>query len=116
MNERKYVAVSIKHTAYRWKFGMPCILWGGPMPSADNEPRRFGGYTTFLDSAERYAKNDFIERGYPADIIKAEPVAMCIDFCKKYRNFDTVLVEADDYAAYCAAACIPTHNGNGREG
>ena len=25
---RKYVAVSIKHTEYRWKFGMPCCLWG----------------------------------------------------------------------------------------
>ena len=26
--ERNLVAVSIKHTEYRWKFGKPCILWG----------------------------------------------------------------------------------------
>lgn len=28
MSERNLVAVSIKHTEYRWKFGKPCILWG----------------------------------------------------------------------------------------
>ena len=27
-SERNLVAVSVKHTEYRWKFGMPCILWG----------------------------------------------------------------------------------------
>lgn len=26
--ERNLLAVSIKHTEYRWKFGMPCVLWG----------------------------------------------------------------------------------------
>lgn len=28
MSERNLVAVSIKHTEFRWKFGMPCWLWG----------------------------------------------------------------------------------------
>ena len=28
MKERKYLAISIKHTEWKWKFGKPCVLWG----------------------------------------------------------------------------------------
>ena len=26
MSERKYLAISIKHTEYKWKFGNECVL------------------------------------------------------------------------------------------
>ncbi len=109
--DRKYVAISVKHTDSRWKFGMPCVLWGDMRPSADDERRRFGGYTMYLDRAERYAKDDFFTLGgYKTEygVINPEPVKMCIGFRRKYKKWDTVLVEYDNYATYCKAASIPT--------
>ena len=109
--ERKYVAISIKHTKSSWKFGMPCVLWGDTRPSTDDEQRRFGGYTIYLDRAERYAIDDFVTLGgYKPEyeVVKPEPVKMSIDLCRKNRQWDTVLVEYDDYATYCKAASLPT--------
>ena len=31
-----------------------------------------------------------------------------LDLCRKNRQWDTVLVEYDDYATYCKAASLPT--------
>jgi hypothetical protein len=50
MSERNLVAVSVKHTMYRWKFGMPVVLWGHR--TEDNERRSFGGYTPYPNNAE----------------------------------------------------------------
>ena len=36
--ERNLLAVSIKHTEYRWKFGMPCVLWGKEPKMMKNAP------------------------------------------------------------------------------
>ena len=33
---------------------------------------------------------------------------MSTDLCRKNRQWDTVLVEYDDYATYCKAASLPT--------
>jgi hypothetical protein len=35
------------------------------------------------------------------------PVKMCDDFCRKYKNYDTVLMAVDDYLKYCEVAGIP---------
>lgn len=107
MNEaRKYVAVSIKHTAYRWKFGMPCVLWGYHQ-TEDGEPRCFSDYTEYLSKAERYALGDFRQHGYGDFILDSEAVPLSIDFCKKWKKYDTVLVDADQYYHYCMMAGIP---------
>ena len=103
---RAYVAVSIKHSAYKWKFGMPLVLWGDHR-TANNEARCFGGYTIFPSCAEHYVLGDFKKHGYPADIVKPEPVPMEIGFCKKWKQYDTVLVEADIYEAYCKICNLP---------
>ena len=52
MSERNLLAVSIKHTEYRWKFGNPCVLWG--TRTSDGEKRSFGGYTQNPNKAELY--------------------------------------------------------------
>lgn len=106
-SDRKYVAISIKHTEYRWKFGMPCALWGWKQ-TEDDEPRCFAGYTLYLSKAEKYTVNDFAKHGYLTDIVKSEPVKMTIDFCKKWRKYDTVLVDAEEYAAYCKLCGLQT--------
>ena len=106
MNDRKYVAISIKHTTYKWKFGKPCTLWGFHR-TKDDEPRCFAGYTEYLSKAEIYAPGDFKEKGYGPSIVKPEPVHMSVDFCKKWRDYDTVLVCADEYEGYCKMACLP---------
>lgn len=107
MNDsRKYVAVSIKHTEYRWKFGMPCWLWGFHQ-TADDEPRCFSGYTQYLKKAERYALGDFKEHGYGSSVKDDEPVELSINFCKKWHEYDTVLVEAELYEVYCELADLP---------
>lgn len=105
-SERKYVAVSIKHTERGWKFGKPCVLWGYKHTS-DDERRCFGGYTEDFNKAERYALGDFSAHGY-GDIKDDEPVPMSIDFCRRWRNYDTVLVEEDMYRAYCKVTGMPT--------
>ena len=102
-NNRKYVAVSIKHTEYKWKFGMPCVLWGFHQ-TEDGEPRCFGGYTLYLNKAERYALGDFKRHGYGEWIKDDEPVNLSVDLCKKWRKDDAVLVDAEQYEAYCRIA------------
>jgi len=104
---RKYVAVSIKHSEYKWKFGKPCVLWGFHQ-TGDDEPRCFASYTTYLSNAERYALGDFKEHGYGPYILDKAPVSMSVDFCKKWRAYDTVLVDAEQYYHYCKLAGIPT--------
>ena len=103
--DRKYIAISIKHTEYRWKYGKPCTLWGC-CRTADNEKRCFSGYTFFLSRAELYSPEEFREHGYGVDIVKPDPVSMEIGFCKKWKKFDTVLVAADEYEAYCKMCCL----------
>lgn len=106
MTERNLVAVSIKHTAYKWKFGKPCWLWGDHR-TGDNEKRCFGGYTLYPNNAELYSLEDWA-RGTNCPWLKVdEPVKLCIGFCKKYKKFDTVLVTLEDYIKYCEVACLP---------
>ena len=99
-NERKYIAISIKHTGEKWKPGKPCVLWGYKR-TRDNEKRCFGGYTERLENAELYAVDDMYNHGYAEDIIKREPVKMCADLCRKYGQYDTVLMLESDYQKYC---------------
>ncbi len=107
MTERNLVAVSIKHTEYRWKFGMPCVLWGHR--TKDGEKRSFGGYTQYPNYAEVYSLEDWANSGYSrCEWMKVdEPVQMCVNFCKKYRKYDTVLVPLDQYIGYCMCANLP---------
>lgn len=105
--ERKYVAISIKHTAYKWKFGMPCFLWGYHQ-TEDDQPRCFSGYTFYLSRAERYAIGEHAEHGYDDDIVKPEPVKLTPDFCKRWKAYDTVLVDAEEYSAYCKLSGVDT--------
>ena len=99
-NQRKYVAVSIKHTEYKWRLGKPLVFWGYHR-TEDNEPRCFGGYTMYLDYAERYALGDFKDHGYGEDTLDEKAVHMSMDFCKKWKKYDTVLLdEADAYDYY----------------
>ena len=106
MSERNLVAVSIKHSEFRWKFGMPCWLWGERTKA--NSPRSFTGYTTYPNDAEVYALDDFANKYSDCPWIKFDrPVSMCMDFCKKYKEYDTVLVPLDQYIKYCESADLP---------
>lgn len=107
MAERNLLAVSIKHTEYKWKFGMPCVLWG--RRTKDGEKRSFGGYTLYPANAELYSLEDWQTSGYGSgDICKVdEPVKMEIGFCKRWKQYDTVLVRYDDYITFCKAANLP---------
>lgn len=86
---------------------MACCLWGFKQ-TGDDENRCFAGYTNYIDKAERYALGDFSAHGYGPEIKDDAPVQMSIDFCKKWKHFDTVLVDAEVYQAYCIAACLAT--------
>lgn len=114
-DERNLVAVSIKHTIHGWKFGMPCWLWGSR--TNDEEERSFRGYTEYPNNAEVYSLKEWQKSGYGAGgVCKVdEPVQMCIGFCKKYKQYDTVLVPLDKYITYCNAACLPLDKPNRRE-
>ena len=98
MTNRHYYAISIKHTEYRWKFGKPCTLWGYHR-TEDNENRCFGGYTEDINSAELYSMDEFITK-YGSSICCSEPVKMNPNLCKKYKKYDTVLIDRDEYDMY----------------
>ena len=105
-SKRHLIAISIKHTEYKWKFGMPCVLWGYKQ-TKDDEKRCFADYTQYPNKAEVYSLKDWHESGY-GDIIKMdEPVHMEIGFCKKWKNYDTVLVDKEEYINYCNTCCLP---------
>ena len=107
-NSRKYVAISIKHTEYKWKFGKPCVLWGQGR-TKDNEKRSFSGYTEYLNNAELYSLQDWLNSGY-GDIIKMdESVKITNNLCNNFKGYDTVLVEEDSYRAYCKLCNIPVN-------
>lgn len=113
MTNRKYVAISVKHTAYRWKYGMPCTLWGWHR-TKDDEKRCFSDYTMYLDKAELYSIQEFVDK-YGSDIIKPEPVPMSVDLCKRWKKYDTVLVLESDYRRYCENNFLATQPPKGDE-
>ena len=114
MAERNLIAISIKHTEYRWKFGMPCVLWGHR--TQENERRSFRGYTIFPERAELYALGDFEAAGYGNCVMKLdEPVKMEMNLCKKWKKYDTVLVRYEDYILYSKAASLSL-DGSGYNG
>lgn len=97
-DERKYIAISIKHSTYD-KSKYP-ILWGGSGITLTEDKRCFGGYTYDIDKAEVYSLNDFL-KSYGNDYIKCdEPVRMCVDYKKKYKKYDTVLVDKEELKQY----------------
>lgn len=104
--ERKYVAVSIKHTAYKWEYGNPCTLWGWKRTD-DDENRCFSGYTEYLEKAEIYAIDDFIEHGYPKESIPNFEASLTPNLIKNYEQYDTVLILAEEYYKYCDFFNIP---------
>lgn len=105
VDNRNLIAISIKHSEYRWKFGMPCWLWGHR--TKDDERRCFSGYTQYPHHAEVYSLKEWQESGY-GDICKTDaPVHMEIEFCKKWKKYDSVLVPIDEYIDYCKCACLP---------
>jgi len=105
MKERKYIGISIKHSM-RGIQNCPSepknysyTLWGyGPTP--DDSERCFSGYTGNIDKCEVYSLEDF-QKSYGNGYIKCdEPVKMCAGLCRKYKKYDTVLVDMDDYKSF----------------
>ncbi|MHC1723013.1 MAG: hypothetical protein AB9836_07425 [Aminipila sp.] len=96
ITERRYVAISIKHSEYS-QSGL--VFWGER--TDDKEKRCFSGYSNFARNngklCELYALKDFQDH-YGNGVIKCdEPVKMTSDLIKRWKNYDTVLVDIDDY-------------------
>lgn len=103
---RRYIAVSIKHTMHGWKFGKPLTLWGWKR-TEDNEKRCFAGYTEYPAKCERYSLGDFQKHGYTiGDIKDDEPVPLSIDLCRKWKNYDTVLLDEEQVIGYYKCASL----------
>lgn len=112
MNERRYLAISIKHTEHGWKFGKPCVLWGYKV-TKDDEKRCFAGYTQDPNKAELYSLQDWQDSGYGSITIKMDdPVHMEMNLCKKWKRYDTVLIDKEEYIGYCKMCGF----GSGKEG
>ena len=110
MTDRNLLAISIKHTEYKWAFGKPCVLWGHR--TKDEEKRSFGGYTNFPQKAELYSLEEWQSKYNSCEWMKTdEPVTMELKFCKKWKNYDTVLVRYEDCIRYCKAASLSLDGG-----
>ena len=95
MGERKYVAISIKHS----RSFNDLVLWG--TRTEDSEDRCFSGYSNFINSkgekCELYSLEEFREK-YGHGVCKTdEPVTMSKDILRKYKTYDTVLVDEKEY-------------------
>lgn len=108
MKERKYLAISIKHTVYGWRFGKPCTLWGWKQ-TKDDEKRCFANYTQYPEKAEVYSLQDWKDSGYGSIIKMDEPVHMEVNLCKKWRKYDTVLIDKEEYIGYCLMSGLPLY-------
>ena len=85
MEERKYIAISIKHSD-----GLRFTLWGQER-TEDHEKRCFSGYLGMKDFQDSYGNG----------IIKCdEPVKMTIGLVKKWKKLDTVLVDYEEYKKF----------------
>lgn len=95
MNERKYIAVSVKHSD-----GYPFVLWGYHR-TKDNEKRCFAGYTEDVNNAELYTIEEFKEAyGDELDIYNYNPLTvddLLLDFEKLKEKYDTVFVSEAEY-------------------
>ena len=96
MKDRKYLAVSIKHSS-----GTQFTLWGWER-TEDEQKRCFSGYlgTMDYDKCELYSLEDFREH-YGHGVIKCDkPVKMTMDLVKKWAEYDTVLVNYGEYKTF----------------
>jgi len=105
VNKRKYIAISIKHSQ-RGLQNCPSepkvgryTLWGTKR-TEDNGERCFAGYTDDFKTCELYSLADFQNSYGNGDIKCDEPVTMVAQLCRRWKNKDTVLVDADEYQ-YC---------------
>ena len=99
MKDRKYLAVSIKHSA-----GTRFTLWGWER-TKDEQERCFTGYlgTMDYDKCELYSLEDFQEH-YGHGVIKCDkPVKMTMDLARKWDEYDTVLVDYEEYKAFVSS-------------
>lgn len=103
MSERKYLAISIKHTTYGWHFGDRCMLWGHRR-TKDDEKRCFGGYTEDIHCAELYTVKEFVDK-YGPGIVYPHPVRMVKNLCEAYKDYDTVLMSESEYESYYYMCC-----------
>ena len=82
---------------------MPFVMWGRNK-TKDDEERTFSGYTRYLNRAELYSLGDW-KGQYQVPWMKLdEPVKLSADICKKFKQFDTVLVLLKDIEKYYEVA------------
>lgn len=91
MAERKYIAISIKHSTKD-----DIQYWGNL--TTDSEERCFSGYTSFLDKCEKYTLEEFWfnyprKDNYPF----VTDIKSFNQFWKENKNVDTVLVEIEEW-------------------
>lgn len=95
MNERKYIAISVKHSN-----GYPFVLWGYHR-TKDNEERCFADYTEDINKAELYSIEEFKEAyGDELGIYNYNPITvyeLLTDFKKLKKKYDTVFVSEVEY-------------------
>lgn len=83
MNDKKYIAISIKHTMHLKK-GCWC-LWD----------YNHSGYVDTAEKAGLYTPEEMKGEFWNFPVVK-----MCKDLLKRYKNIDTVLVDKDEFIAF----------------
>ena len=95
MNERKYIAISLKHSD-----GYPFVLWVYHR-TKDNEKRCYAGYTDDINEAGLYSIEEFEEEyGNELGIYNYSPITvyeLLTDFKKLKKKYDTVFVSEAEY-------------------
>ena len=78
---KKYICLSIKHSVHGHGWWFWCS--------------NFSGYTGDIENAGLYTPEDFKQcyGGFPV-------VKMTADICEKYKKYDSVLVDKEDFIAY----------------
>jgi hypothetical protein len=89
--DRRYVALSIKHSQDRG------LAWWGRSRTEDDEERCYSGYVSDPEEAEVYDLKEFEEaHGLSGTCYLYAPIVPTRDILKRYKSFNTVFMTLDD--------------------
>lgn len=95
-DERKYLAVSIKHSFIDQKTRKDVLVFWGYKRTKDDESRCFSCYTTDPEQAELYSLEDWSEYINCPWMKINEPVQLIANCKKTYSKYDTILIEIEE--------------------
>ena len=92
MENRKYIAISIKHSIWR-----PNLQYWGWNRTKDDEKRCYAGYVEDINKCELYSFEEFNKKYDWMGVKVVEDETLFPVLKRKFRNEDTILVDYEKF-------------------